>query len=222
MVDAFRQAGYDHLGFTDHFADSSFGRFEMRIDECGLEAYVQAARAARVVVGLEVEILEDGCPAIKPEQRRQVDYSIGGLHRVGGVRFFEDPTPIADEQAYVQTLKSALLGAIRSGLIDAIAHPTKLPEALREHADELLDECWRTELISTAVRHGVAFDLNEDSRVPDATFVAACRHAGARILIGSDAHSLAEARPLAYVAEVCQQAGIRPEDLYIPATKTRR
>ncbi len=103
-----------------------------------------------------------------------------------------------------------------SGLLDAVAHPTKLPDSIRPYAGDLLDSSWRAPLIEAAARHAIAFDVNEDSRVPDASFIADCRQAGVKLLIGSDAHTVAEACLLEFVGEVCDAAAVVDSDLYLP------
>ena len=216
MTAALRNAGFTCIGFADHYADERLATIAGRIGRAGLPAYMHVARNVGVAAGVEAEILDSGKVAIEPEERRQVDYVIGGLHRLDGVRFFDDPTPIPDPTAFVDRLRTVLIAAIESGAVDCIAHPTKLPDAIRADSGELLDSHWRRPLLAAAARAGVAFDLNEDSLVPDAAFVIDCRHAGVHILIGSDAHSLAEARPLLYVRAVAAEAGLRPDDLFLP------
>lgn len=222
MVAAFRAAGFTELGFTDHFGAERAGSFDRRLNEQTVVPYIRAARECGVVVGLEAEVLESGEVAIGARAADLVDYVIGGLHTMHAIRFFDDPTPIVDAESYINAIRTALVGAIESGRIDAVAHPTKIPEALHGREQELLTAHWRAPLIETAARHGVAFDVNEDSRVPDADFLRDCRAAGVRLLIGSDAHTLEEARPLSYVSAVCRAAGVRDGDLYLPQAQVAR
>lgn len=222
MAAAFRGAGFTELGFTDHFAAARAGTFDRRMNEHTVVPYIRAARECGVVVGLEAEILKSGEVAIGAPEAELVDYVIGGLHTMHAIRFFDDRSPITDAESYLNAVRTALIHAIESGRIDAVAHPTKIPEALHGHEQGLLTPDWRAPLIEAAARRGVAFDVNEDSRVPDAGFVRDCREAGVRLLIGSDAHTIEEARPLSYVPTVCDAAGIREDDLYIPQAQLVR
>lgn len=219
MVETFHAAGIKQLGFTDHYADRRSGIFAARMDQRNLWSYLAAARALPIAVGLEVEVLEDGTVAIDDSERELVDYVLGGLHWIQGTRFFADPTPIDNPSNYVAALRTALIAAIESGRVDAIAHPTKLPDAIASRCSELMDAAWRAPLIAAAARCGVAFDLNEDSRVPDAAFVRECCQAGVKLLIGSDAHALDQAKALSFVASVWQEAGASVADLFIPGAR---
>jgi histidinol phosphatase-like PHP family hydrolase len=217
MTAALRRAGFTCIGFTDHYADERVATIPGRIGRARLADYIRAARSAGVAAGVEAEILDSGAVAIAPEERQFVDYVIGGIHSLDGIRFFEDQSPIADPGAFAARLRHVLNAAIDSGAVDCIAHPTKLPDAIRDNSGQLLDAAWRRPLIDAAARAGVAFDLNEDSRVPDAAFIADCRRAGVRILIGSDAHTVAEARPLEYVRTVATESALQPDDLFLPS-----
>ena len=221
MLAALTGAGFTHVGFTDHYAAAAAGYQRDRLDELTLSAYLDACRSRPVVVGLEVDIIGGDGPAIRERERALVDFTLGGLHSLLGVRLFQDLTPIADPRGYVHRLANELLDAMATGRLDAVAHPTKLPEAIRPHARELLDDRWRAPLIDAAARLGIAFDVNEDSRVPDAGFLADCRQAGVKLLIGSDAHSVTEARPLNFVGRVCEAAGVVESDLFLPGSHVR-
>lgn len=216
MASALREARFSEIGFTDHYADERIAKLAGRMTRRDIPAYVAACRNARALAGLEAEILDAGEVAIDQPEYEAVDYVIGGLHRLAGVQFFDDDTPIANPDQFVDELRTVLIQGIGSGRVDCIAHPTKLPNAIRVASQELLNSDWREPLIDAARQHDVAFDLNEDSQVPDVEFVIDCRDAGVRLLIGTDAHGVDDVREMTFVPTVVAAAGLKWEDFYWP------
>jgi putative hydrolase len=216
VVAAARPRGLELFAITDHYEESPCpGR--RAISRAELPAYLSAVGGAGAIRGVEVEIFEDGSPSISREARASVDFVIGGLHRLRGVVFWDDPTPVLDPRAFVESMRIAASRAMESGLLDVLAHPTWLPEDLRADSGRLLTPDWIRSLIRSAADNGVAMEASGVWRVPDEAFARECLRQGVKISIGSDAHDPGSVGRTAYAIALLRAAGAGDEDLFIPA-----
>jgi len=210
-----RRKGLELFAITDHYEESP-DPSRRKVSRATLPAYLSAVGSVGALRGVEVEIYEDGSPSISSGARASVDLVIGGVHRLRGIIFWDDPAPVLDRRGFVEALRIAASRAMESRLLDALAHPTWLPEDLRASSDRLLTPDWIRSLIRAAADNDVAMEVSGVWMVPDEGFVRECLRQGVKILIGSDAHDLASVGQTSYPVKLLEGAGAKIEDLFLP------
>lgn len=220
VAGAARRRGLALFAITDHYEESS-GSQQRKVSRAGLPEYLSAVDGAGALRGVEVEIHEDGTPSISSAARAHMDLVIGGIHRLRGVVFWDDPTPVLDPRAFLEALRIAAIGAMESGLLDVLAHPTWLPEDLRPESKRLLTPDWARSLIRAAADNGVAMEASGVWRVPDEWFLRECLRQGVKVSVGSDAHDPGSVGQTAYAVGLLRAIGAGPEDLFLPAPRGR-
>ena len=146
-----------------------------------------------ILSGLEVDILESGRLAVSREVLRTLDVVVASIHRV---------PPGLD---VVEYWRKSMLGAVRSGLIDILGHPT--------------DVGWRTvrppieyvlEVLDEARSAGIAVELNYHHRDPQPYFLKLAVERGVMLVPNSDAHSLSEIGAFSWHEGVIRALGYDP------------
>ncbi|MEM2602234.1 MAG: PHP domain-containing protein [Candidatus Bathyarchaeia archaeon] len=216
VAGAARRRGLAIFAITDHYEESRASQ-QKKVSKAGLPEYLSAVEGAGALRGVEVEIYEDGSPSISSGTRAHMDLVIGGIHRLRGIIFWDDPTPVLDPGAFVESIRIVAIRAMESGLLDVLAHPTWLPEDLRPESKRLLTPDWARSLIRAASDNGVAMEASGVWRVPDEWFLRECIRQGVKISIGSDAHDPGSVGQTAYAVGLLRAVGAGPEDLFIPA-----
>lgn len=129
MVGRSRELGIPYFAVADHYSDERVALLYRRMNRERLNAYLAEARALGVCTGVEADLLPGGVVALAESDRPRLDLVIGGLHQLRGHLFFAGHEEIEDPAGFAAEIGEILVGAMRSGLVDVIAHPTKLPDA---------------------------------------------------------------------------------------------
>ncbi|MEM2988450.1 MAG: hypothetical protein QXU06_00845, partial [Candidatus Bathyarchaeia archaeon] len=216
MAGAARRRGLALFAITDHYEELRASQ-QKKVSKAGLPEYLSAVEGAGALRGVEVEIYEDGSPSISSGTRAHMDLVIGGIHRLRGIIFWDDPTPVLDPGAFVESIRITAIRAMESGLLDVLAHPTWLPEDLRPESKRLLTPDWAKSLIRAASDNGVAMEASGVWRVPDEWFLRECLRQGVKVSVGSDAHDPGSVGQTAYAIGLLRAVGAGPEDLFMPA-----
>lgn len=222
MVRRARELGIQYFAITDHYSDERFASLYRRMNRKQLMAYLAEARALGVCTGVEADLLPGGVVALEKSDRPRLDLVIGGLHQLRGHQFFVGHEPIEDPEGFAREIGEILVGAMRSGLVDVIAHPTKLPDSIAHLSERLFDEAWEDRVIDTAAETSVALEINETSRVPGLPFVKKCLARGVKISLGSDAHEAAQLGRMDYCREMVASAGVQPGQIFLPPVFLQR
>jgi DNA polymerase (family 10) len=146
MARAAEALGLEYICITDHSRSLTVAqglsreRLLAQIDE--IEAFNrEGACPVHVLAGLEVDILDEGALDMDDDVLDRLDWVVGSIHQK------------MNQPADVITRR--LLGAIRSGRISAIGHPTGRLIGVRDGYDfdfqAVLDAC---------AEHGVALEIN--------------------------------------------------------------
>jgi putative hydrolase len=215
LASAARAKGLKALGVADHYASHPL-RLHGRMGRGRLKEYLSQAAAAGLLKAVEVDIYEDGGVSLEPSERGLFDYIIGGVHRVGGVDFWGDPSPIPDPEGFMEAVRVALVEALEGGLIDIVAHLTWLPEDLRGMERTLITDGWVESVVRAAASRGVAVEVSGAWEVPSEEVVRRCLKEGVKLSLGSDAHRLSEVGNLSYPLKLLARLGAGVEDLFIP------
>ena len=149
-----------------------------------------------LLAGIEVDILKDGSLDLKEATLAELDWVVASLHYDLG----------QDEEAVTERL----LGAVRSGVVHAIGHPTARLLSRRApvpfDADRVFEAC---------AQHGVFLEINAQPDrldLPD-TYCKRAKEAGVRFTIGTDAHRPTELEFLRYGVDVARRGWLGRDDV---------
>jgi DNA polymerase (family 10) len=178
MIDAARARGYKYLAITDH---SKTQRQAGGLDEARVLKHAKQVRAAArkhpdmlVLAGAEVDLLKDGTLDFAREVCLQLDFVIASCHE--GLKMEKEPAT------------RRIVKAIESGCVHCIGHPSG--RLINERPGMELDI---DKIAQAAAANGVALEINAHPHRLDLrdTHVRAAVAAGAKIIISTDAHSIA-------------------------------
>jgi len=205
--------GIDLITFTCHVPlgpDHIFGGGNIRMAPDQLPRYNEVVAAAaeygeslgvRVLRGIEAEIFPD--PDAIRRMRETIDGSgfdfvLGSLHHhLPGYRDWLDETGLLEDEDVIRTYFKQLVGGVRSGIYDSIAHPDVIriygtvepfpAEAYRPEIEEFLDALVEEDHCMEVNTSGLIKGVFEVHPAPVVLDWAAER--GVRLTMGSDAHA---------------------------------
>jgi DNA polymerase (family 10) len=200
MALAARELGLEYIAITDHSASHGFGdhvtpdSLRARIDE--IRALNERLDGIEVLIGTESNILPDGSLDYDDELLAQLDWVIASVH----TSFQMDPKKMTDR----------LVAAIEHPLVDAIGHPTGRKLELREGYELDMER-----VIEAAARTGTMIEINSSPQRRDLNenHARAARDAGVRILVNSDAHSIANLGLLRYGIATARRGWLTADDV---------
>jgi DNA polymerase (family 10) len=200
MVAAARDRGLEYLAITDHSASHGFGD---HVDDDTLRARIEEIRAlnertegVELLIGTESNILTDGSLDYPDELLAQLDWVIASIH--------------TSFQMGEKKMTDRLIAAIEHPLVDAIGHPTgRKIERRPPYAIDI------ERVIEAAARTGTMIEINAspDRRDLNEVHARAAAAAGVRILVNSDAHSVANFDLLQYGIATARRAWLTAGDV---------
>ncbi len=171
-----RELGYAYICITDHSQSSHVAngltaeRLKRQIEQ--VRRLDAKTRGIAVLIGSEVDILADGSLDFEDALLAELDFVIASVHSgLGG----------AGEKATTRTLK-----AMDNPYVNCIAHPTGRLLGQREPMEIDIER-----VIEHAAATGTALEINANPWRLDLkdTHVRMATEAGAKVCIGTDAHS---------------------------------
>ncbi len=178
MVRAACERGLQYLAITDHSASHGFGKHvsaeELERQIVRVREYDAGLEDFKVLIGTEVNINPDGSIDYPDELLERLDWAIGSIHTAFGLSEAE--------------MTMRMVAACEHPWVDAIGHPTGRKIEMR--APYALD---MQQVIAAAARTQTMLEINSapDRRDLNEIHARAAADAGVRILIDSDAHSMA-------------------------------
>lgn len=178
MIAACRERGYAFMAVADH----SKGQVQANgLDEKRLAEHAEAIRAAgasagiKVYVSCEVDVFKDGSLDFDDDTLARLDFAIGSPHSALSMK-----GPDATRR---------IIKAIENPFIRAIGHPTGRLVNARPGMEVDIGE-----IAAAAAEHDTALEINASPHRLDLrdTHVRAAIVAGAKIIINTDAHTIAE------------------------------
>jgi DNA polymerase (family 10) len=177
MAEGAAARGWKYIGISDHSQAAFYAggmteaQLETQIEE--IDDYNAANPAARVLKGIEADILADGRLDYSPELLDRLDYVIGSIH----ARFSMDGP----------AMTKRVLRALDEPHLTILAHPTgrlllsREPYALDVEA-----------MLEKAAERRIAVELNADPHRLDLDwrYLLRARELGVTVAIGPDAHSV--------------------------------
>lgn len=192
MAAAAAKLNYEYICITDHSQAVTVARGmtpERLAAHAGKIREADKKSSIRLLAGIEVDILKDGDLDMPAHLLADLDFVVGSVHSYFNL----------DAQA----MTARLLKAIRSGLIDALGHPTGRLLGDRDGYGFDLDA-----VLEAAKAHGVAMEINASPSRLDLSDLHARRaaEAGVKLLISSDAHSAEGLGVMHYGLRVARRA----------------
>ena len=178
MVRAARDRGLQYLAITDHSASHGFGKHvtaeELERQIVRVRELNERLEGFEVLIGTEVNINPDGTIDYPDELLERLDWAVGSIHTAFG---------LPEEQMTMR-----VVAACEHPWVDAIGHPTGRKIEMR--APYALD---MEQVIAAAARTNTMLEINSapDRRDLNEIHARAAAEAGVRLLIDSDAHSMA-------------------------------
>ena len=200
MIERAAALGYDYIALTDH---SPSERVARGLDVRRLQAKIKELEAVRrkrgsarpkILVGSEVDILEDGRLDYPDEVLSGIDVVIVAVHS----NFKQTPAQMT----------ARLLHAIENPFVNIIAHPTSRQIGSRPPIQFDFDR-----VVSAAKSAGVALEIDGSPWRLDLNDVMAqsVEHAGGLLAIGSDAHSATQLMFMRYGVLQARRAWVEPK-----------
>jgi DNA polymerase (family 10) len=200
MARAAQAAGLRYLAITDHSRSLAMAN---GLDERRALEHARAIREVNarlenftLLAGIECDIRADGTMDLADDCLAQLDIVIASIHS----GFNQDAAAMTDR----------LLRAIACPWVDVLGHPTGRIILKREpHKADM------TRVIEAAARAGVAMEINGqiDRLDLDEAHARQARDAGVRLVVSTDAHSVAALGGLRWAVTVARRAWITPTDV---------
>lgn len=199
LAEAARRLGRRYLAITDHSRSRPLG-----LTAADLPGYVATIREANralhgrphLIAGLELDVLADGALDLAPDTVAALDWVVASVH----ARFNQSSAEMT----------ARLVAAIRSGVVDAIGHPSGRQLGVRDAYDFDIDS-----VLAAAREAGVALEVNAMPERMDLTDKG-CRlakDAGVKVAISSDAHNASQLENLRYGVWVARRGWLEARDV---------
>jgi histidinol phosphatase-like PHP family hydrolase len=123
---------------------------------------------------------------------------------------------ISDVEGFMEILVERTVTILESEPIDIFANPTYLPEVIASNYDLLWSEVRMVKIIDTAVRHGVAIELNDRYHLPNKRFVLLAKEAGCKFTLGSNNTSIKDLGCSEYGLKMIDECNLSGENFFVP------
>ncbi|MFZ5471741.1 MAG: DNA polymerase/3'-5' exonuclease PolX [Myxococcota bacterium] len=199
VVQEARRLGRKYVAITDHSKSRPLG-----LDAEGVRRHAQEVRAfnarlrggARLLTGVEVDILPDGSLDLPDDALAAVDVVVASVH----TRF----------RAPRKEMTERVVRALRSGQVDILGHPSGRQLGARDASDVDFDQ-----VLAAAREEGVALEVNAMPERLDLSDKE-CRRAkdaGVKVAINSDAHVAEQLENLRYGVWVARRGWLEKGDV---------
>jgi DNA polymerase (family 10) len=200
MAFAAKRKGYEYVGISDH---SESLKVANGLSPQRLKGNMDVARhveervgGIKVLIGAEVEILEDGRLDYPDEILRELDYVIGAVHS----KFNQGESEMTER----------ILRAMENDYLTILAHPTGRVLEQRQPYQFALDR-----VLEAARDHHVCMELNcypERMDLSDLNCMRA-KEKGVKMVVNTDAHSVAQLDYMFYGVATARRAWLESKDL---------
>ena len=134
----------------------------------------------------------------------------------------EDVGPIADPQAFMDTLVRRATGIFDHEPIDLYVNPTFLPAVIAADYDRLWTPGRIKAIVDGLARNGIGMEINNRYRIPSAAFVRLAKQAGVKFACGTNNTGAADLGANEYCAQMIQECGLGPRDFWSPPADGRK
>ena len=200
MLDGCVERGYEYFAITDHSKALAMieGLDEERLQRQFGEIEEVSGRHSeiRILRSMEVDILADGTLDLADEMLEALDLVVISIHSM-----FSLPAARQTER---------VLKALQHPAVDVLAHPTARLINKREPVDFDLEQ-----VIACAAENRVALELNANPHRLDLkdTQLMLAKSLGAKVVISTDAHRVADLGLMPYGVEQARRAWLEKGDV---------
>jgi hypothetical protein len=127
----------------------------------------------------------------------------------------EEVGEVKDREDFMEMCVDRILGVLNSEPIDIYVNPTFLPKALAADYDRLWTPQRMEKVIAAAQKNGVAIEINNTYRIPNAAFIKTAKQAGLKFAFGTN-NAGRELGRLEYCVEMVKECGLTWRDIFIP------
>lgn len=193
-------AGYDYVGVTDHSGTAAYvgglSEADIRAQWAEIEATNESGIGARILKGIEADILADGRLGYPDELLAGFDFVIASVHN----RF----------EMNREQMTERILKAMDHPAVTILGHLTGRLLLSREPYPLDLER-----VFARAAERGVAIEINADPQRLDLDWrlVRQARRAGVMISIGADAHSPAGLDNVDFGVAMARKGWLTAEDV---------
>jgi Histidinol phosphatase and related hydrolases of the PHP family len=191
---------YDYLAITDHskglrIANGVSGKLYIKESEL-IDRINSAKYNPLLLKGIEAEINYDGSVDVDEIMMSKLDFAIGGLHQFSNTRFEN-----------TERVKKA----IKSGIINVVAHPTNRIIFVRKSIEVDIGE-----IFETASKYGVSLEVNLFPNRMDLStgLIKEAKRAHVKYFsVGTDAHNRGHLHFMKYGVKILRRAWVRKEEV---------
>ena len=203
-----KSLGYEYVGIADHSRSVKYaGGMEIediykKMEE--IEALNKKISGITILMGTEVDILQDGSLDYPDEVLEKMDFVIAAVH-----------------QGFKKHVTERMLEAMDNPYVDIIAHPTGRLLSGRTGYDIDIEK-----VMKKAAEIGVALEINAyyDRLDLDDTNSRMAKQMGVKLIINTDAHNIGMMRDMKLGVCVARRAWLKTEDVLntLPWNKLKR
>jgi len=190
--------------------------------DAGLEPFLQEMRGQAVYVAFQAEGREWVTLFTRPTLER-FDYIFTDAmtwtdDHGTRMRLWIDREvpPIADAQAFMDTLVDRTVTIISEEPIDIYVNPTFLPNQISARYDELWTGARMTRVIAALRANGVALEINNRYMIPSLAFIRQARAAGVKLACGTNNTSAKDLGRMEYCVQAIRDLALTPADMWTP------
>ena len=203
-----KSLGYEYVGIADHSRSVKYAG-GMEIEELykkmeEIEALNKKISGITILMGTEVDILQDGTLDYPDEVLGKMDFVIAAVH-----------------QGFKKHVTERMLDAMDNLNVDIIAHPTGRLLSGRTGYDVNIEK-----VMEKAVETGVALEINAyyDRLDLDDINSRMAKQMGVKLIINTDAHNIGMMRDMKLGVCVARRAWLKTEDVLntLPWNKLKR
>lgn len=185
-----------------------------------LRAWVRETQGQPVFTGIEAEST-DWASVFSKSAVAMLDYvqadCLSLLDPSGApMRMWEPDFRVADAQSFMDRYVDFHVQRITNEPLDILVMPTFLPASLAPDADRLWTAARMDAIITAAVRHRVALEIDSESRIPRFAFLERAKAAGVTFAFGSNAQTAEGLGNLSYCTESYRRLGLTLAQFFCP------
>jgi len=140
-------------------------------------------------------------------------------HKGRRTRLWIDEEVIIDIPAeqYMDIIVDRAVKVLNEEPIDIYVNPTFLPSEMESEYDRFWTDARIDKIIKALKDNGIALEINARYRIPSAKIISAARDAGVKLTLGTNNAGVDDIGKLEYCAEIIEQCGLSPADMWFPA-----
>jgi histidinol phosphatase-like PHP family hydrolase len=127
-----------------------------------------------------------------------------------------EETFVENEQQFMDMLVGKIESVLSQEPVDIHVNPTFLPPSIADKYDELWTEKRMDRVIKVLVENDVALEINSRYKIPSLKFIKRAKEAGVKFTFGTNNGGSDDLGRLEYSLMIVKEAGIVPEDIFLP------